>query len=239
MAFDSRARLLSLAGRAGAHDRVGRRGRPRQRMIPQRPAAAAASTRTASRARAPSPLAHRRRRRRSPGAVASGSKPSTRNPDARGDHARNATSAAAHQRRTASVSGGWCRIDHWCCTTANGATACARTSRSRAWLDNPMWRTLPIATSSAMVPTDSSTGTDGSGSWSWRTSTRSVPNRTRLSSRSARMAAGRPSSAQEPSARRTVPHLVRMVTSSRRPRRLGRRAPRPGPSRRRGRCRPT
>lgn len=67
---------------------------------------AVASARVAASRRAPSPDAHGSRRRRSPSAVASGSKPSTRYPDASGDHARNAAPEVRHQSRAATTSGG-------------------------------------------------------------------------------------------------------------------------------------
>ncbi len=78
---------------------------PRAYSRNDRPAAAA-SVRTAASRAAPSPDAHRMLRRRSPGAVASRSKSSMRNPEASGDHARNAAPTSAHHWRTASVSGG-------------------------------------------------------------------------------------------------------------------------------------
>ena len=52
--------------------------------------------------------------------MASGSKPSTRNPEARGDQPRKRASCSSHHRRAASASGGWWRIDHWCWTAAIG-----------------------------------------------------------------------------------------------------------------------
>ena len=84
-----------------------------------------------------------------------------RKPRPSGEKPTTATSCSAHQGTT-SASASRVHSDSSICTAAMGWTAWAVSSWARDTSLRPIARTLPAATSSASVPTDSSSGTFGS-----------------------------------------------------------------------------
>ncbi len=101
-------------------------------------------------------------RRKSPASSSSAEETApVRKPRPSGENATTATSCSAHQGTT-SASASRVHNESSICTAAMGWTACAVSSWARDTSLSPIARTLPAETSSASVPTDSSSGTFGS-----------------------------------------------------------------------------
>ncbi len=83
----------------------------------------------------------------------------------------------------------------------DGAAFRARSSSSSSTLQTPTSRILPSRCSSNRAPRDSSSGTAGSTTWSWKRPMRSTWSRRRLPSHASRRRSGRASAAQRPGGR--------------------------------------
>jgi len=129
-----------------------------------------------------------------------------------GAHGRNTICSCSHR----STSDSDCRSStlyrFWMDTI--GVTRWARRSCSSFTLDRPMCRILPCSFSITRVPSESSSGTRGSGRWNWYSGICSRRSRCRLPSHAATRCSGRPLAVHCPGPGRSRPPLVAMTRSS-------------------------